>query len=138
MPDKNKIVSFFTDVLLPQACHNTDGKVRRRSHSPCLLVAILNPGCSDRIPWLSHVEVLAPFQAHFQPGSSGGLPKMEAYNVRRDPGEKYGHWVPMTGKTMVVFPWKTMVYISLMSMSMYVAYEYLADGLRHGFYFSIY
>lgn len=33
-------------------------------------------------------------KAHFQPGSSGGLPKMEAYNVRRDPGEKYGQFYP--------------------------------------------
>eukprot|EP00435_Cladocopium_sp_Y103_P012935 s4383_g3.t1 len=33
-------------------------------------------------------------KAHFQPGASGGLPKMEAYNVRRDPGEKHGQFYP--------------------------------------------
>ncbi|CAK9045464.1 Putative sulfatase AslA [Durusdinium trenchii] len=34
------------------------------------------------------------FKAHFVGGASGGLPKMEAYNVRRDPGEKYGEFYP--------------------------------------------
>ena len=34
------------------------------------------------------------FKAHFLGGAAGGLPKMEAYNVRRDPGEKYGEFYP--------------------------------------------
>ena len=44
----------------------------------------------DQLGALRHGDL----KAHFLAGSSGGLPKMEAYNVRRDPGEKYGQFYP--------------------------------------------
>jgi hypothetical protein len=35
------------------------------------------------------------FKVHLkQGGSHGGLPKMDFYNVRRDPGERYGEFYP--------------------------------------------
>ena len=71
---------------------------------------------SDRIPSSFPLSVDgATREAHFQPGASGGLPKMEAYNVRRDPGEKYGHWVRYQNESQHLnrkplrFPWKTIV-----------------------------
>ncbi len=34
------------------------------------------------------------FKIHIKPGGHGGLPNMEFYNVRRDPGEKRGEFYP--------------------------------------------
>ena len=34
------------------------------------------------------------FKIHILPGGHGGLPNMEFYNVRRDPGEKHGEFYP--------------------------------------------
>jgi arylsulfatase len=34
------------------------------------------------------------FKVHIKPGGHGGLPNMEFYNVRRDPGEKHGEFYP--------------------------------------------
>ncbi len=34
------------------------------------------------------------FKVHVKPGSHGGLPAMDFYNVMRDPGEKYGQFYP--------------------------------------------
>ena len=34
------------------------------------------------------------FKIHIKPGGHGGLPAMDFYNVRRDPGEKRGEFYP--------------------------------------------
>ena len=34
------------------------------------------------------------FKIHMKPGGHGGLPNMDFYNVRRDPGEKRGEFYP--------------------------------------------
>eukprot|EP00438_Fugacium_kawagutii_P002311 Skav226070 [mRNA] locus=scaffold211:819222:834071:- [translate_table: standard] len=46
----------------------------------------------DQLAAMRHGDIKDPGRAHFTSGGGGGLPKMEAYNVRRDPGEKYGRW----------------------------------------------
>lgn len=43
---------------------------------------------------------------HIKPGSSGGLPNMEVYNITRDPGEKYGE---MYSQLWAVVPFQRLI-----------------------------
>ena len=72
MPDRN-IVSLFTDVLLPRACHNTDGRALL-NHFPCLLVV------SPTIPDFSSIS--SHFLMGFHPWFAHSLMALGAFSAR--------------------------------------------------------
>ena len=87
-------VSELTDgtYSITASAEDLAGNVSVPSASTTVTIETVPPAAPSgpRLAAVRHLD----FKIHLLPGSHGGLPAMEFYNVRRDPGEKRGEFYP--------------------------------------------